>query len=297
MLDHGTKAVLLAGYPLEFTISPVIHNAAYRDMGLNLIYLSSPVRAEKFKTFITAIRDLDFVGANVTVPHKLAASKEVDELEDDAKLTLSVNTIVKRGNGIIGYNTDVEGFTIALRSIADKEYHPEKAFVTGAGGAARAVIFALIKLGTRKIYVFNRTESRAKELKRSIEKATGYNGLEVLEYSIKSSLKAECCDLFVNTASPQKAEAFDMPFHLKAITKEQVVIDINYGNESIFLKRARQVGAVCGDGLEMLVWQAALAIEIWINRKPPISIMREAGKKEQEAYLRKGRKGLFEEVH
>ncbi|MFW6029220.1 MAG: shikimate dehydrogenase family protein, partial [Halanaerobiales bacterium] len=148
---------VLYGYPLKTSLSPIIHNSTLDKS----IYFKQPVKSGDLEFAINAIRKFNWKGANITIPHKVKVVKYLDEIDESVKTTGAVNTIENVGEKLIGYNTDVNGFKDSLPLFNKKE----RAIIIGAGGAARAVVFALIKIGFKEIHIYNRTLNRSQDLK------------------------------------------------------------------------------------------------------------------------------------
>jgi shikimate dehydrogenase len=231
------------GWPLEHTLSPAIHNAAFRRLDLDWVYLAFPVPPERLEQAVAGLRVLGAVGANVTMPHKETVMSLLDELSGDARSVGAVNTIQNVGDRLIGHNTDVDGFSRFLTADAGLEVKGSRALVLGAGGAARAVVRALLDLEVE----------------------------DPVEWAVASA-RVEDFDLVVN-ATPLGAAGED-PLPTARFRMGQAVVDLVYEPPATpLVARARESGAAGWNGLGMLVHQAAAALRIWSGQEPPVEAM------------------------
>lgn len=255
------------GYPLTHTLSPAIHSAAFRRLGIDCVYLAAPVPPERLGEAIGGLRALGALGANVTMPHKEAVAGYLDDLSGDARAVGAVNTIQALGDKLIGHNTDVDGFRELLVSDIGYDARGARAVVLGAGGAARAVVCALDQMGAAQIYVVAR-------------RAEAAGRLSLLAVSSPAEARpweeaAALCtgaDVVVN-ATPLGTGGGD-PVPAAVLRRGQVVIDLVYDPPATELvRRARAAGADAWGGLGMLIHQAAASFKIWTGQEPPIEVM------------------------
>ncbi len=272
-IDGETQLVGLIGWPVAHSLSPLMHNAAFRAAGLNWRYLPLPVPPGQVTAAVRGLGALGFRGANVTLPHKESVVAVLDSVAPTAQDLGAVNTLVvgrREGRAIVGgYNTDVQGFLSALRT-GGFEPMGQRAVVVGAGGAARAVVFGLLSAGASSVTLFNRTFSRARALVNEIGKRP-QDAARLRAAPLVTETLVDVCrdaDLLVNATSvgmaPQDEEsiwpnAVPVPDHL-------TVFDLVYTPlETKLLYQARVGGARTIDGLGMLVRQGALAFNMWIT--------------------------------
>ncbi len=274
-----TSLVGLIGWPVEHSLSPTMHNAALAELELDWVYVPLPVKPEHLEQALDGLAALGFVGANVTVPHKQAVMRYMDELSEAARLTGAVNTIHIQEGRFYGYNTDALGF---LNSLEEANYAPQakRIAVLGAGGAARAVVYALARVGADSVIVLNRTAERAAFLVDDLADAFPDSTLsfEALTNEALASLDSRV-DLVVNTTSVgMYPDVSSCPWPATVpIPENAIFYDLVYNPlETVFLKRARQAGAPAIDGVGMLVHQGAFAFEKWTGSEPPLEVMREA---------------------
>ena len=264
-MRSGGSFLGVLGWPLEHTLSPAIHNAAFRRLGMDCVYYAWPVAPEDLADAIRGIRALGALGANVTMPHKQAVVEHLDDISGDAQELGAVNTIQRYGSKLIGHNTDVDGFREFLEGDAGVKLEGRRALVLGAGGAARAVVKALAEAGATSVTVAARNEEKGAEA------AKFAAGGDVIEWSAAVAASAEA-DVVVN-ATPLGSDGENplpgAPFH-----SGQVVVDLLYRPPTTALLRtARSAGAQAWGGLGMLVHQAAASFRIWTGHEPALQVM------------------------
>jgi shikimate dehydrogenase len=269
-----TGLVALLGHPVAHSLSPAIHNAAFASEGLDLVYLAFDVAPDYLPAAIEGLRRLGAVGANLTVPHKQSVLPLLDELDQQARAVGAVNTIVRREDRLLGYNTDVDGFLAALQAAWGRSVEGTSCLLLGAGGAARAVLAALTREGAAEVLVYNRTPIRAERL---CAEAEGWSAT-LCRPVTRDDLgrRAGDVDLIVNATSAGLGVVKESPLPADIVTARHFVMDLVYGSEvTPFLEYAASRGARVLDGREMLVQQAARAFELWTGRRAPLLIMRE----------------------
>ncbi len=271
------RRLAVLGFPVSHSLSPAIHNAAFQALGLGdeWTYDAIGVEPADFEPRVRAMPAAGYVGANVTVPHKLAALALADTSSSTASEIGAANTLSFRDGSIRADNTDASGFLSSLpRSPAGLP-----ALVLGAGGAARAVVWALLSEGA-EVAIWNRTPARARQL------ASGL-GAAVLEPDAETGLLSTADhDLIVNSTSVGLAPSTEPGADLKALcldadsfAERQTVVDLVYGpEETEFLRSARERGSVAIDGREVLIHQGAASFRIWTGLEPPMDAMREAAR-------------------
>lgn len=274
-----TRLTGVIGWPVEHSLSPMMHNAAFAALSLDFVYVPLPVKPDFVDQALQGLAALNFVGANVTVPHKQAVMRYMDELSDAARLTGAVNTIHIHNGKFYGYNTDAIGF---LNSLKEANCNPKglRVAVLGAGGAARAVVYALARGHAHSVIVLNRTAQRAAFLVDDLDDLFPNSSLsfEALTDQALAALDG-AVDLVVNTTSVgmyPRVDACPWPAGVP-IPRNVTFCDLVYNPlETVFLRRARAAGAAVIDGLGMLVHQGAFAFEKWTGRQAPLDVMRQA---------------------
>jgi shikimate dehydrogenase len=253
------------GWPVSGSLSPAIHNAAFRALGLDWIYVPMAVPPGSVADAIAGIRALGFAGANVTMPHKTEAARCLDELSDDARRLGAVNTIVLRPSGAEGHNTDVGGFERFLREDVGFEPAGRTALVFGTGGAARACALALTRGGIARLTVAARDLERGRDLERAVE---DLGTVEVVPWDGAAGVEA---DLIVN-ATPVGSAGETLP--APEFEGSMVVVDLLYRPATTtLLARAKEAGVAAFGGLGLLLRQGALSFELWTGQAPPLDVM------------------------
>jgi shikimate dehydrogenase len=273
------KHVYLLGWPLGHSLSPVMQNAAFQALGLDWQYGLLEAPPEDLPEAVARLRRADVAGANATIPHKQAVIPLIDALSERAARVGAVNTIVKRDGRLTGENTDVDG---VIRVLKDSQVglRGARVVVLGAGGAARAVAFALAE-SAASITLFNRTASRAVALAADVTRA--YRRLEV---QVNDLAKIEAADLIVNATSVgmvPNIEASPMPPGAE-FRPGVVAFDLVYRPlKTRFLREAEQSGARTVDGLALLVHQGAAAFKLWTGLDAPLEVMFDAASRAERA--------------
>jgi len=275
-INGKTRVCAIIGDPVEHSLSPVMHNAAFQKLGLNLVYVAFKVTRNELKEAISGARSLGLRGLNVTMPHKNAVIKYLDGTDSTAKAIGAVNTILNEQGKLVGYNTDGKGAMIALQengiSIDEK-----KMLLLGAGGAAKAMAFHAAQ-EVEELVIVNRTSEKAEQLAELLCKKFGNKvkgralSAEVLEEELETT------DILVNATSVgMNPDVNRSPVPSDLLRHDLCVMDIIYNPlETKLLKDAKAVGAKVVSGLEMLLYQGAVAFEIWTNCPAPVDVMRKA---------------------
>jgi shikimate dehydrogenase len=270
-----TKICALIGDPVEHSMSPVMHNAAFKKLGLDYAYLAFRVSPPELGKAVAGLRALNAVGFNVTIPHKVSVIPFLDGLDPLAEKIGAVNTVVNTGGELRGYNTDAEGFLQALKEHGIKP-KGKKIVVVGAGGAARAIAYILAGKGA-DITIANRrqeldwAENIAETIAADLKKPVAVYDLEDLGKAIEGA------DVLVNATSVGMSPNFnDSPVPEKLLKRIPAVFDIVYNPlETQLIKQAKAAGAAVVSGVDMLAWQGAMAFEKWTGRKAPVALMRQ----------------------
>ena len=273
MIDASTRLCCLIGHPVSHSLSPQIHNAAFKALNLNYAYLTFDVRVDELENAIRGLKALGAAGFNITIPHKIRAVRFLDELDEVAEKAGAVNTVVIKNEKLFGYNTDVYGVEESLRNLDLPKSKP--ALVIGAGGAAKAVLVALLNLGFRRFVIANRTIRKAEALASWIESMNAeaeFCGLDQIKE------KSAGCGLLVNaTPIGMTPKTDETPLTSGEIPRTSTALDLVYNPlKTRFLKEAEKAGAETISGLSVLVHQAAKAFELWTDCCPPLGVMWDA---------------------
>jgi shikimate dehydrogenase len=262
-----TQVVGVIGWPVQHSLSPAIHNAAFAALGLDWVYVPLPVPPGSVRQATGGLVGLGLRGANVTMPHKTECAELADELSDDARRLRAVNTLVVAGDRLQGHNTDAPGFDRFLRQDAGFDPRGRSALVFGAGGVARAVALALARAGAAELSVAVREASRASDLRAAVD-GTGLP-VDVVPIDEATAVRA---DLVVN-ATPLGADGTTAP-PIPLLDPGVLVVDLLYRPAVTPLQaEARNAGAEAFGGLGLLLHQAALSFELWTGTPAPLDVM------------------------
>jgi len=266
-VEGTTRVVGILGNPVDHSLSPRMHNAAYAALGLDYVYVPFRATPDTIRSTVRAMRTLGIVGFNVTVPYKQDVLKLVDRLTPAAKAIGAVNTIYRDGNDIVGENTDAPGFVAALESHRAKT-RGARVLVIGAGGSARAILHALHGGGASHVVLANRTKAKAVKLAREFgANASGLEALDDPELLATRTLVVNC------TPVGLKGGDF-LGYAAKATPKSCVHFDLAYRQGlTPFLQLAAKAGRPTIDGRHMLVHQGAAAFRLFTGKKAPVDIM------------------------
>jgi len=273
------------GDPVAHSQSPLMQNAALQDRQIDAQYTKLHIKPDELEEALALIRENDFVGANVTLPHKQRALELMDESDQEATDVGAVNTIVVRSQKLIGFNTDGVGFSRAVREEFSVDLKDLRVLIIGAGGVARAIAFECGKQGCERLVIANRTKERAAKLTKQLQKF--FVGPKVLgpvsrlqEIGLsESELRSQIphTDLLVNATSLGLERSDPIPIGAHMLEPHLMVYDTIYlPRRSPLLLAAEQAGARAANGVSMLLQQGARAFEIWFGREAPVAVMRSA---------------------
>lgn len=256
------------GDPIKHSLSPAMQNAALRELGEDACYHAFRVAQEDLEDALRGAAAMGFCGLNLTIPHKEKAL-ELDFLQLDplAQAIGAVNTVSFSGpRGLAGYNTDGWGALLALRD-AGVEIKGKNVLIIGAGGAARAIAYTLQQEGA-EISIANRSPKKAEELGSRVG-ARGFSLHELERLVPSANIIINCTSVGMREGDPRLLEG-------RLLQSRQAVFDIVYNRETELLQDARAAGAVAVDGVMMLVYQGAKALQIWTGKKAPVDVMERA---------------------
>jgi shikimate dehydrogenase len=276
-ITANTRVCALIGDPVGHTVSPAMHNAAFKKLGLDYLYIPFQVKPEELSKAVAGLRALGVRGFNVTIPHKVTVIPLLDALDPLAGKIGAVNTVVNEGGRLTGFNTDGAGF---LRALTDKAIMPrdKDVVVMGAGGASRAISYVLAGEGAR-LTILNRkleldwAENIARLIHKELDQEVKTG--ELNSRNLSSALKN--ADILVNATSVgMSPDGNRSPVPTGLLERRLVVFDIVYNPVMTrLLEDARAAGARAIGGVEMLAWQGALAFEKWTGRPAPVELMRQ----------------------
>jgi shikimate dehydrogenase len=262
----------LIGDPVEHSMSPVIQNTAFKTLNLDYVYVPFRVTKEALPKAVYGMRALSIRGLNVTIPHKVSVLPLLDKIDEKAMKIGAVNTIFNANGLLTGYNTDAEGF---IRPLIEKDINlaGKKILVIGSGGAAKAVVFALVEQNA-KVVIINRSQEKANELAKQLKSQFSVNvdTFSLDESNFKNT--SASVEMIVNTTSIGMGTN-DTPIPARFLRKNLVVYDIVYNPlRTRLLREAEIVGAMTISGADMLAWQGAIAFEKWTGYKAPFELMK-----------------------
>jgi shikimate dehydrogenase len=280
-----TKRVVLIGHPVAHSLSGAMQQAAFDDQGIDARYELWDRPPIGLADAINELRGDDFLGANVTIPHKERVVPLVERLTEEAHATGAVNTLTKEGKRLLGHNTDVPGFRVALDKLVGKQKMPRSAVVLGAGGGARAVVYGLITEGFQRIVVFNRHLHRAEAMVKHFGRTAAHMELRAMPWheSIIESELAKAKIVVNATSIGLTDDATPLPGEL--IPPELLVFDLIY-KRTRFLREAEAAGCTVLDGELMLLHQGAAAFTLWTGKPAPLPLMQEKLQAAREGGLR-----------
>jgi shikimate dehydrogenase len=268
-----TKRVVLIGHPVAHSLSGAMQQAAFDELGIDARYELWDRAPIELADAVGELRNEEFLGANVTIPHKERVVPMVDRLTEEASATGAVNTITREGRRLIGHNTDVAGFKVALDKLVGRQKMPKQAVILGAGGGARAVVYGLIREGFTRIIVFNRHLHRAEGLVKHFGRTAAHMELRAMPWH-ESIIEVEIAKtkLLVNATSIGLTSDIS-PAPAASLHDELLVLDLIYSRTRL-LRDADAAGATVADGELMLLHQGAAAFTLWTGQPAPLELMR-----------------------
>jgi len=270
-----SKRVVLIGHPVAHSLSGAMQQAAFDALGIDAQYELWDKSPMALADAIGEVRGDEFLGVNITIPHKERVVPLIDRLTEEAQATGAVNTLTREGKRLVGHNTDVPGFAAALDKLVGRQKMPRQAVVLGAGGGARAVVYGLIRAGFLRIVVFNRHLHRAEGLVRHFGKSAAHMDLRAMPWheSIIESELAKTKVLINATSIGLNADVSPIPGDV--ITGDLLVLDLIYKRTKL-LRDAESNGAHAMDGETMLLHQGAAAFTLWTGQPAPLEVMSQA---------------------
>ncbi len=279
--NETTKLFSIIGMPAHHSLSPAIHNAAFRHFGINAIFLAFDVPKEKLKDAVYGMKAYGMKGMTLTSPHKEAVIKYVDRIDKFASKLGAVNTLINRNDHLFGYNTDSLGF---IRSI--EKFSPQKSdtyTIIGAGGAARAFAFGLMHFKhANKINIINRTISHAISLQNDAAKVFSNANIQAFKLGTKEANEAIAkSDFLINATNITLENSTETPVSKSLLKSSMVIFDANYVPlKNRFISEALAKGCITVNGIELLVNQGIVAFKLFTGFDAPYQIMKNAALKE-----------------
>jgi shikimate dehydrogenase len=267
-----TRRVVLIGHPVAHSLSGAMQQAAFDELGIDARYELWDRAPIDLADAVAELRTDEFLGANVTIPHKERVVPMVDRLTEEASATGAVNTITREGKRLVGHNTDVAGFKVALDKLVGRQKMPKQAVILGAGGGARAVVFGLIREGFQRVIVFNRHLHRAEGLVKHFGRTAAHMELRAMPWH-ESIIESEIAKTKILINATSIGLTTDLsPVSAEVLNDELFVLDLIYAKTRL-LRDAAAVGATTSDGELMLLHQGAAAFELWTGQSAPLALM------------------------
>jgi shikimate dehydrogenase len=276
-MDFPHPCLAVLGDPISHSLSPAMHNAALQALApshpqlAQVKYLRLHIKPDELAQALTVLRSKNFIGLNLTVPHKISALSLVKSLSPEAKKAESVNTLVPTPEGWAGYTTDGQGFLEALNEYSGKGVEQKDIIILGAGGAARAIAAACIHANCRSLTIANRDITKAENLVKAL------NDSRVSAVGLKEVSTIQSGAIVVNCTTLGLKSDDELPLAESLLNNAGFIFDTTYGaHETSLIKIANKFGVKSCDGRSMLRWQGALAFKLWTGITPPHEPMRAA---------------------
>ena len=254
------KNYLVIGNPIEHSLSPRLHNYWIKDNNIKAIYEKKKLDENEIENLIIEIREQKLNGVNITVPFKRKIINYLDDLSFEAEKTQSVNTIYFKNNRVVGHNTDIEGFEMAIKNLKFN-IKGKKIFILGAGGVVPSIIFALNRMKVSEIVISNRTKTKAEELNNL------FKNLKIINWGVIPEF-----DVIINATSIGLNKNDEINLDFTKIGKNKLFYDVIYNpNETNFLKIGKRLGNEIENGKLMFIYQAFLSFNLWHGVRPKIN--------------------------
>tara|TARA_B100000989_G_scaffold293424_1_gene270807 strand:+ start:1423 stop:2217 length:795 start_codon:yes stop_codon:yes gene_type:complete len=254
------KKYLVIGNPIKHSLSPELHNYWMKQNNINAIYEKKKLNNNELENLILEVRKENISGVNVTVPFKKSVISYLDELSDEAKKTQSVNTIYLKNKKVIGHNTDIIGFEMAIKKI-NFDFNNKKVFILGAGGVVPSIVYASMKMGSSKIFISNRTKVKAEKLKDI------FGCIQILDWGDMPNF-----DVVINATSLGLNKDDKISLDFSKVGKNKLFYDLIYNpSETDFLSIGKRLGNIFQNGKSMFVYQAFSAFKLWHDLEPTIN--------------------------
>ena len=259
------------GHPIKHSLSPVMHQHWFRKYGIDAVYDLIDIPSDDLATRIERFRESEWVGFNVTIPHKVAMLSLIDEVKDVARSIGAVNTIINKNGKLIGTNTDGEGLILCLQQAGFSLHEEVKVLIIGAGGAARAVGLSIARGNVSCVDFTNRTVVKAEQLSQSASTFTQSQSLSLTE----AEQALDKYNLIINaTSAGMEPLSMNQPLSLKHVSKDAFCVDLIYKPlKTLWLAEAEERGCRTMNGLPMLIYQGALAFKYWFDILPDVTGM------------------------
>jgi len=276
-ITGSTRITGIIGFPLTHTLSPAMQNTAFESVGLDYVYVPMPVKPQDIERAVKSIVPLGICGVNVTIPYKEKVVEFLDCVTEEAKIIGAVNTIENTNNKLIGHNTDAEGFIISLTTDGNVIAENKHVLMIGAGGVARAIGVKLLVEKIASLAVYDIESRKAKELCQRLGKYFPSASIKPINASQINDVLSGA-DILINATPVGMNEADDrllVSLNPEKFHKNMFIFDVVYNRETCLLKEARKHRIKSEGGMGMLLYQGALAFEIWTGKKAPIKVIKQ----------------------
>jgi len=262
MISSNTLLYCVIGNPIKHSKSPLIHNYIFQKLNIDAVYLAFEIK--DLKAFFTFVRDTNVKGISITIPHKVESIKYIDEVEPIIEKIKAINTVKNKNGKLIGYNTDIVGVIKAFETNGTKSLKGKTSLILGSGGVARAVIWALVEMGTESITIAGRTPEKLEELKNEV--IPHFKNIETISLSKVSEI-IKNTDVIANcTPIGMTPNTEESPIDTNLINENHIVFDTVYTpKETKLIKDSKQVGAKTILGIDMFIFQALEQDKIWLE--------------------------------
>jgi shikimate dehydrogenase len=262
MISSNTSLYCVIGNPIKHSKSPLIHNYIFQKLNIDAVYLAFEIK--DLKAFFTFVRDTNVKGISITIPHKVESIKYIDEVEPIIEKIKAINTVKNKNGKLIGYNTDIVGVIKAFETNGTKSLKGKTSLILGSGGVARAVIWALVEMGTESITIAGRTPEKLEELKNEV--IPHFKNIETISLSKVSEI-IKNTDVIANcTPIGMTPNTEESPIDTNLINQNHIVFDTVYTpKETKLIKDSKQVGAKTILGIDMFIFQALEQDKIWLE--------------------------------
>jgi shikimate dehydrogenase len=265
MIIGKTALYGVMGHPIAHSLSPRLHNKWYQEFALDAVYVPFDVKPENLERAVQGLRALNCQGWNVTVPHKETIMRYLDDIDPEAHTIGAVNTVVADHGKLIGYNTDARGYVASIEPYITSPWSECKALILGAGGAAKAVAYGLSTQGVRHLTVTNRTFEKSVKMQHEMP------FIDIVSWEERHGILSHV-NLVVNCTSVGLHNDDTRLLDVQLLPRDAVVSDLIYNPaRTPLLAYAEQYNYRVVNGLGMLIHQAALAFELWFQRRPNVS--------------------------
>ncbi len=267
------------GHPVSQSLSPVMHNSAFSELGLDCVYVAFDIDPKEIAQATESLRTMGIKGINITIPHKQSIMPHLDEISPDAKLTGAVNTVKNTDGTLLGFNTDVGGVLRAIKEELGFSPDNSRVLLIGAGGAGRAVLSGFCMNNASSICIADRAAQKAQKL--ALEFRTHFPDVEISTLSLQDdqviSREMNNSDILINASSAGMNGENNLELPIAELREGAVVYDLVYKPlETELVTTAKELGYKASGGLSMLLYQGAESFEIWTGEPAPVETMRKA---------------------